>query len=189
MGKGFHSLMKSTQEFYGYDTVTLLRLLDRPDSWWMVQAGGREAVVLRSLKQAVAWLRAELGPDPDGWRWGRLHQVPFAHALSLQKPLDRVFNRGPYPIGGDTDTPCQTAMQPENPYGNNLCSPSNRHIIDLGDFSRSLAIFPAGQSGQLGSPHYDDLIELWLNGEYHPMLWEREQVERELEGRLVLGPL
>jgi penicillin G amidase len=189
MGKGFHPLLKSTQEFYGYDTVTLLRLLDRPDSWWMVQAGGREAVVLRSLKQAVAWLRAELGPDPDGWRWGRLHQVPFTHALSLQKPLDRVFNRGPYPIGGDTDTPCQTAMQPENPYGNNLCSPSNRHIIDLGDFSRSLAIFPAGQSGQLGSPHYDDLIELWLNGEYHPMLWEREQVERELEGRLVLGPL
>ena len=188
MGQGFHPLLKSTQEFYGYDTVTMLRLLDNPDSWWVQQAGGREAVVARSLKQAVAWLRAELGPDPASWGWGRLHQVPFSHALSLQKPLDRVFNRGPFPIGGDTDTPCQTAMLPDNPYGNNQCSPSNRHIIDLGDFSRSLSIFPPGQSGQLGSPHYDDLIELWLNGEYHPMLWEREQVEGELEGRLVLEP-
>lgn len=188
MGKGFHPLLKSAQEFYGYDTVTMLRLLDNPDSWWIQQAGGREALVMRSLQQAVSWLRGELGPDAASWKWGRLHQVPFSHALSLQKPLDRVFNRGPFPIGGDTDTPCQTAMQPDNPYGNNLCSPSNRHIIDLGDFSRSLSIFPPGQSGQLGSPHYDDLIDSWLNGEFHPMLWERNEVERELEGRLVLEP-
>ncbi|MBN1217312.1 MAG: penicillin acylase family protein [Anaerolineae bacterium] len=27
-----------------------------------------------------------------------------------------------------------------------------------------MAIFPPGQSGQLGSPHYDDLIEPWLKG-------------------------
>jgi penicillin amidase len=188
MGKGFHPLLMSAQEFYGYDTVTVLRLLDNPASWWVNEAGGLEAAVTRSLKQAVEWLRAELGPDPSGWGWGKLHQVPFSHALSLQKPLDQVFNRGPFPIGGDTDTPCQTATQPDKPYGNNQCSPSNRHIIDLGDFSRSLAIFPPGQSGQLGSVHYDDLIELWLNGEYHPMLWERGAIERELEGRLVLYP-
>jgi len=41
---------------------------------------------------------------------GKLHRVSFAHALALQKPLDQVFNRGPFPIGGDTDTPCQTAF-------------------------------------------------------------------------------
>jgi penicillin G amidase len=188
MGQGFHPLLKSTQEFYGYDTVTLLRLMDNPASGWVQQAGGLEAAAAHSLKAAVAWLRAELGPDPESWQWGRLHQVPFSHALSLQKPLDQVFNRGPFSIGGNTDTPCQTSTHPATPYGNNLNSPSNRHIIDLGNFSRSLWIFPPGQSGQLGSKHYDDLIDPWLNGRYHPMLWEREEIEGELAARLVLEP-
>jgi penicillin amidase len=56
-------------------------------------------------------------------------------------------------------------------YLNNAWSPSVRFIFDLGDLSRSLAVYPPGQSGQLGSPHYDDLIEPWRSGEYHPMLW------------------
>jgi penicillin amidase len=58
----------------------------------------------------------------------------------------------------------------------------------MGDLSRSAMIFPPGQSGQVGSPHYDDLIEPWLQGEYCPMLWTREQVEQEVEGRLRLEP-
>jgi penicillin amidase len=45
-----------------------------------------------------------------------------------------------------------------------------------------------GQSGHLGSRHYDDLIEPWLNGGYHPMLWKREEVDAAAEGRLVLSP-
>jgi penicillin amidase len=47
---------------------------------------------------------------------------------------------------------------------------------------------PPGQSGHLASPHYDDLAELWVRGEYVPMLWTREQVEREAEGTLDLEP-
>jgi len=47
-------------------------------------------------------------------------------------------------------------------------------------------IAPPGVSGHLGSPHYDDLIQPWLAGDYHPMLWTRQQVEQEIESRLVL---
>ena len=47
-------------------------------------------------------------------------------------------------------------------------------------------IVPPGQSGHLGSQHYDDLIEPWLNGEYCPMLWTRGQVEYNAEGKLIL---
>lgn len=188
MGKGAHPLLYTSSEFYGHDTVTMLRLLDHPDSWWVVQAGGREQVILRSLKDAVTWLRSNLGPDLNQWQWGKLHRITFAHALSLQKPLDKVFDRGPFPIGGDTDTPCQTGMYPQDPYDNKAWSPSFRQIVDLGDLSKSVTIAPPGQSGQLGNPHYDDLIAPWLNGNYHPQLWTREQVERETIGRLKLEP-
>ena len=186
MGKGFHVILLKAHEFYGHDTVVMLRLLKNPDSWWVRQAGGREAVLQRSLKQAVEWLRAQMGPEVEDWQWGRLHQLTFSHPLAVQKPLDGVFNRGPFPIGGDADTPFQTGMDPAEPYAIKVSAPSFRQIVDLGDLSRSIAMFPPGQSGQVGSPHYDDLIEPWLNGEYHPMLWTREQVEREAEGRLSL---
>jgi penicillin amidase len=178
MGLGFHPLLHYASEFYGHDTVVMLRQLDDADSWWVQQAGGKEALLGRSLKQAVAWLRSELGPNPGDWEWGRIHRASFEHPLGLQKPLDRVFNRGPFAIGGDTDTVCQTAMGPEDPYDNKAWAPSFRQIVDLGDLSRSVAMHPPGQSGNLASPHYDDLIEPWLKGEYYPMLWTREQVEQ-----------
>jgi penicillin G amidase len=188
MGQGFNPVLLASNEFYGHDTVVLLRLLNDPDSWWISQAGGREKVLSSGLKQAVSWLRTQLGDDPKSWQWGKIHGAIFPHPLGLQKPLDQVFNRGPFPIGGDTDTPCQTATQPNTPYNNNSWAPSFRQIVDMGDLSNSLTIFPPGESGQLGSPHYADLIELWLKGEYLPMLWTRQQIENNVEGRLVLTP-
>jgi penicillin amidase len=89
---------------------------------------------------------------------------------------------------GDTDAPCQTAYLPHEPYDNNAWAPSLRQIVDMGDLSRSAFIVPPGQSGHLGSAHYGGLAAVWLEGKYMPMLWTREQVEREGQGRLILGP-
>jgi penicillin amidase len=188
MGQGFNPVLMHSDEFFGQDTVTILRLLDQPDSWWMRQAGGREAVLLRSLKQAVEWARAQLGPDLTKWQWGKIHRAIFPHAMGLQKPLDEVFNRGPLPVGGDADTPCQAGFGPEEPYDNTAWAPGFRQIVDLSDLSRSLFMVPPGQSGHLASVHYDDLAEPWAKGEYVPMLWTREQVDREAEGGLELTP-
>ena len=186
MGQGFHPLLMHSNEFYGNDTVVLFRLLDNPESWWVKQAGGRDVVISKSLKQAIAWLRGNVGSDERSWQWGKIHRIKFEHPMSLQKPFDQVFDRGPFPIGGDTDTVCQTAMYPHNPYDNKAWSPSFRQIVDMGDLARSLVITPPGQSGQLASPHYDDLAQPWLNGEYHPMLWTRQQVEADAKAKLVL---
>ena len=188
MGEGFHPLLMHSNEFYGQDTVILLRLLDNPDSWWVQQAGGRDDVIVKSIKGALDWLNETLGPEPDDWTWGQIHQVNFEHALGLQKPLDQVFNRGPFPIGGDTDTPCQTAMLPTSPYDNRAWSPSFRQIVDMGDLSKSMVIVPPGQSENVASPNYDDLIQPWLEGQYHPMLWTRQQIEEATVHRITLHP-
>jgi penicillin G amidase len=186
MGLGWSSVLYPSHELKGRDTDVMLRLLENPNSWWMQTAGGRDHLIEQALRKTVQWLRQEYGPETNLWQWGKLHQLVYEHPLAQQEPLDMVFNRGPYPIGGDSDTPHQTGFSTSNGFRNDMASPSMRFIMDLSDFSQSLAITPMGQSGQVGTKHYDDLIELYLKGEYHPMLWTRQQVEDELEGRLIL---
>lgn len=189
MGEAFNPVLLTDHEYFGYDTVSLIRILDDPNSWWVAESGGREKLLLACLGKVDAWLTEKLGPRMEDWQWGKIHRLTFPHAMGMQKPLDRIFNRGPYPIGGDTDTPLQAALTPSDPYDNKLWSPSCRFIMDLGDWSRSQMVVPLGQSGQLGSPHYDDIINLYLNGKYFPMAWTREQVEANLETRLELKPV
>jgi penicillin amidase len=188
MGMGFHPMLYHSNEFYGHDTVVMLRMLNNPDSWWINQAGGHDILLSKSLKQAINWLRENLGADESEWQWGKIHRISFNHPLSLQKPFDQVFDRGPFPIGGDTDTPLQSAIQADEPYDNKAWSPSFRQIVDMGDLSKSLMIIPIGQSGHLASTHYDDLTQPWLDGQYLQMLWTREQVVADAEGTLVLIP-
>ncbi|MBC8264878.1 MAG: penicillin acylase family protein, partial [Anaerolineales bacterium] len=186
MGRGPHPLLMPTTEFNGHSTVAMLAMLDNPQSWWIEQAGGREKVLTDALKQAVEYLRQEFGPDSGAWAWGNLHQVIFAHSLSVRPPLDRIFDIGPFPIGGDGDTVCQTAYVPQDPYYNNAWSPSYRQIFDMGDLPGGLASFPPGQSGQVGSPHYDDLVRPWLEGSYFTVLWTREAVEAACGDKMIL---
>jgi penicillin amidase len=64
-----------------------------------------------------------------------------------------------------------------------------RMIVDLSDFDASRGVIPTGQSGHPYHPHYDDQIELWLNGEYRPMWFTREAVEGAAVEHLVLEPM
>ncbi|MCI0398830.1 MAG: penicillin acylase family protein [Chloroflexi bacterium] len=188
LGQGPHPLLYPISEFYGYWTVTLLRLLDNPQTAWLPGRTGRQAILLRCLAQTTVELRRLLGDDPRRWHWGRLHQVRFPHAMGLLPPLDQVFNQGPRPIGGDTNTITQTAIAPGQGYENNAFSVSYRQIVDLGHLANSLAIHPPGQSGHLASPHYGDLIEPWLQGDYYPMTWTEEQVAAATRHTLTLSP-
>jgi len=187
MGKGFNPVLYHANEFYGHDTTIILRLLKDGDSWWIQEAGGVQEIILRNMKKTIQWLRKKYGKQSN-WKWGNLHRVHFPHAMGIKKPLDQVFNRGNLPIGGNTDTLCQTAIHADDPYDVNAWAPSHRQIIDMNDLSKSLMIFTPGQSGHLASKHYDDLIPLWHKGDYHPMLWNREEILENSEAQLKLTP-
>jgi len=189
MGEGFHPLTLYTSEFYGHDTVVLLRMLRSPDNWWVQQAGGWEAWLTRSLKEAIAWLRENLGAQPEGWQWGKLHRLPLEHLLGSQPPLDKIFNLPSLEVGGDTDTPFQTAIFPQQPYAAANFAPSHRQIFDLSNWDNARMVILPGQSGRLASPHYADQVALWREGRHHPMLWSRAAVEAQAEGVLRLRPL
>ncbi|PYM77204.1 MAG: hypothetical protein DME03_06045 [Candidatus Rokuibacteriota bacterium] len=142
---------------------------------------------IKALESAVGELRSRLGDEVSRWQWGRLHEQHFQHPLGEVRGLDRIFNRGAVPMGGDANTIWQAAYVPYHGYDVNSFTASWRQIIDLADFNRSRATLPSGQSGHPGSRHYADMISPWRRGEYHPMLWDREQVEAQARGWLGLS--
>lgn len=135
-----------------------------------------------ALHAAVEWLRRQFGPDLSQWRWGRLHQIRFDHPLGPgSRVVDHLLglSRGPFPIGGDADTIAQSGVDPWRPYSAATFTVSYRQLFDVGDWDQGRFILPTGQSGNPGSPHYDDMLEAWRRGEYRPLWFTWPAVERE----------
>jgi penicillin amidase len=130
-----------------------------------------DELVLEALAGALDDLGDRFGPDPDGWRWGRVHELKFPHPLGDANPLlDRLLNRR-VRAGGAQETVCQIAYDPNDPY-RAIWGPSWRMVADPTDPERSRWQMFAGQSGHPASPHYDDLLEGWLAGRTQPMRGE-----------------
>jgi penicillin amidase len=150
------------------------------------------SVLAEAFENAVGYLVQALGPDPTRWRWGALHQVPWRHPIGAAAPMvDRLLNlsRGPYPVGGDEDTPNQTGVNVWRRHEASFALASYRQLYDLADWDRSLFVLPPGQSGHPGSPHYDDHLQLWLRGDYVPLLFSRDAVAGAVEQTAVLRPV
>lgn len=167
-----------------------IHLLDKPDSAWFDLGSGekRDDVLRIALRQAVEYLQQELGGRWQTWKWGDLHRLTFGHVLGGQKPLDRVFNIGPFPIGGDGNTVRASFSSWYDVAPHPVVGPPFRFIADLNNLEHCLGQLVPGQSGHLASRHFRDGVDAWMEGEYHPMLFKREDVEVNLEGRLVLVP-
>jgi penicillin amidase len=138
-----------------------------------------EDLVLEALAGALDDLSDRFGPDPEEWRWGRVHEMKFPHPLGDANPLfDRLLNRR-LRAGGAQETVSQIAYDPNDPY-NAVWAPSWRMIADPTDPDRSRWQMFTGQSGHPASPHYDDLQADWLEGRTQPMCGEGPWSELEL---------
>jgi len=165
-----------------------LRELRSPTPRWFGDdpAAGRDAVLVATLREAVAEARKTLGDDPAKWRWGALHKARFAHVLSTDPARKALFDLLFPERGGDGTTVNSTGggqgyLQTHGA--------SFREILDVADWDRSVGTNVPGQSGQPGSPHYDDLLPLWAEGRYFPLLFSREKIEEVAKEKLVLEPV
>jgi penicillin amidase len=161
--------------------------LDAPDPWL---GGGRSwaGVLHEALRRAVDELRGRLGPDVTKWRYGRVHTLTLRHPLGSVPALAPIFNRGPWPMGGDIDTVSMQYVPRKTAAGPHYNAPSYRQIFDPGDWDSARVILPAGQSGHPASRHYLDMAGAWRTGGYLPLLWSRAAVERHTADLLLLEP-
>jgi penicillin G amidase len=130
-----------------------------------------EGLVLEALAGALDDLEGRFGPDPDCWRWGRVHEMEFPHPLGAANPLLRRLLNRRLRAGGAQETVSQIAYDPNDPY-KAVWAPSWRMVADPTDPERSRWQMFTGQSGHPASRHYDDLQADWLEGRTQPMRGE-----------------
>ena len=161
---------------------------------WLTSPGGdfganptaaRDALVLRSLDEAVAELTAAHGADSSQWTWGAYHHVEIAHPMSTGVPdaLRDRLNLGPWPRSGDGNTPGVTGAS-----ANQAAGASFRIVVEVGAWDNAIGTNTPGQSGDPASPHYRDLFELWKDDRYFPVKYSRAAVEGVTESRTTLVP-
>jgi len=144
-------------------------------------------VVEKSLRQALADLRSRFGSDVKRWNWGRLHTLTFKHPLGERKPLDRLFDLGPYPASGSHLTVNKKQYDYTRPFTVRE-GVSQRMIVDLANPAVALHVLPTGESGLLNNAHNSDQIDLYLKGRYHPSWLTRSDIEHQAEATLELKP-
>jgi penicillin amidase len=191
-GKSFNDIFSATA-FAGKASLCLATLLEHDDSWWFHDAATgasrtRDTLLRLALQRTATTLYELIGKDPRKWAWGKVHQVEFAHLLGRGRLLRAVFSRGQFPVSGDEHTVWMTACDLALPFGLVTVSATYRQVLDVGDWDKSTAILPTGQSGQPLSEHYADMIDMWREGEQHAMLWTRAAVDAEAEATLWLQP-
>jgi len=190
--EGFNPL-SAAHSLTGRFTPVLLRLLDnRPGDWPLPEAPAGadrwEHALHTALAAAEAELRERLGPNPQKWTWGRLHQAGLNHAMGTVRLLRPVFNVGPFPLLGDNDTVHQAAIITHRPYNAETYAPSWRHVVDLADINHARSTYQGGQVAHPGHRHYADLLALWRRGELKPLWFAPDDVRANTEATLRLQP-
>jgi penicillin G amidase len=145
----------------------------------------RNQLLLTALETAGKKLKQMQGTDSSKWSWAQLHTIKFRHALD-KVPGAEFMDLGPIGRPGDEETVNSTGY-----YGNSfeqVSGASYREIMDLSDWDKSMAINVPGQSGQLGSDHYSDLLPLWAEGKYFPLSYSKSAVKRNTTDTLTLTP-
>jgi penicillin G amidase len=123
-----------------------------------------------ALAQAVEQLSQSQGSEWSRWTWGRMHTRAFPHPFIAAFDLQAVER-----LGGAGTLAADGA--------------SFREILNTADWDQSLVTSAPGQSGQPGSPFYDNLLPLWASDTYFPLVFTRPAVEEQAAHRLTLRPV
>eukprot|EP01080_Neovahlkampfia_damariscottae_P001016 gene1016-9921_t len=182
LGCGFSP--NSVSEFHSHESEVLIYLLNE------MKNEQRDDIIFDSIIETIKKIRELIKLDESErvgelevihYEYGKIHQLTFKHAFGSKIS---EFNRGPYPIGGTANS---INAQAHIPHGDNydvVIIPSYRMVVDLNDFDKSYSIYGPGQSGNEQSKHYDDLIPMFLKGEYKPMFWSKDLILKNSEAIL-----
>lgn len=101
----------------------------------------------------------------DGYSWGEYNNASVQHLMRLP-----AFSRMDLPVSGRKGT-----LNAQN--GN--VGASWRMVVDLSDKVGAEVVYPGGQSGHPGNPHYDDMVSDWVEGRYYHVELQNQEVIKD----------
>lgn len=147
---------------------------------------GKHEIIVLAAHSAAKQLK-EQNPSGDFPTWGDVHTIEFEHPMGAVKPLDKIFNIGPFPIAGTNESVNQEAFQYTNsgvyPVAH---GPQMRILIDMAEPEQSISVNPTGQSGNPLSEFYSDQAALFIGEKYRPQLMNRKDIEQNARYKLQL---
>lgn len=120
-----------------------------------------EDLLASSLKKATERLKKA---EADGnLGWAAYKGTKVQHLLKIP-----ALSRLHLPIGGGSGFIINAAKEDHGP--------SWRMVVRMAAVTEAYGIYPGGQSGNPGSPYYDNFIDNWVKGEYYT-LWVMKRTE------------
>lgn len=165
---------------------------DVASPWWdrrdTPAAETRRDILQQAWRATLDHLHTTLGKSPASWLWSKAHTLTHNHPLGQQKPLNLLFDVGPFeaPGGREVINNLANVVGPA-PWAVGY-GPSTRRVIDFADASRAQGINPVGQSGVLFDPHHHDQAAAYVAGSYQPMYLSPADVASQTRSTLVLQP-
>jgi penicillin amidase len=137
---------------------------EQPRSLWFDDPATPEredadTLMVRSFAKAVESMRRQFGDDPERWRWKHINRLEIASLLG-----EKMLARSGGPVPGTDFT-----VNPGGSLGPVGGGASWRMIVDFGDPSASVGVYPGGQSEFPLGGHYADQIKVWAQGRYLPL--------------------
>lgn len=179
------------KENYDLLTTTLLlkksypALIQNENSVWWDNIStkineDRGSIIFKAFQETVEAFERASGEDPANWTWGKKNKLVHEHVVGRKKPLDRIFNVGPFSVSGGQEVIDNKDFHLKDQETINIThGPSMRMLVDFSDIENSYNINPTGQSGFFMSPHYQDQTEIYNNGHFRKMMMNREEILRK----------
>lgn len=121
-----------------------------------------------ALEVALSRLAARYGTDVTKWRWGDAHYAYFANPLFSRFSFLHDFTNPSIPSNGGNDTVSVGTSRLANtnfPFAQ-VEGAGLRAIYDLADLDRSVFMVTPGQSGNVLSGNFRDLLTPWRDFEW-----------------------
>jgi len=152
------------------------------------QVETRFDIMAMALETAGAFLEAELGADETEWAWGRLH------GALLRSDLDELgiaqYNNpasGESAYANDGGLYTVDVANPNSDY-QQTAGPSTRFVCEALPAGVSCSFqIPGGQSSDIDSPNYDDLLPDWLINAPSPLVLDIEEAKNNAARTVPLG--
>jgi len=148
--------------------------------WWKNSNDNQSPgnIITSSFKEAIENIINKKGSDISEWQWGNCHFSYFGHPLGTVKPLDKIFDIGPFPCPGSPKTVnAQSFSMNESCNYKVFSGPQMRIMIDFSDVEDAESILPVGQSGNPSSEFYSNQAEDFVSGKYRAMLMKKEEIQ------------